>query len=262
MSNHPAALKAVFIVYRYEGEKPGAGQSAQGHKLESVPGAALAPRALPHLPANSCASFNLPAWRNSALSSANTGGSEALNPPKQRGPRCQQGMSGEGKRKDGKAFRVRPGSAPAPPVLGRARALPRPPARALPRPPARTGRGTCGGGAGRARRGWTDRAPRPAAPLRQPPPRSPAAPRPLSGSPRPAAPLGRSPRPHLCPQVPAGSFAQRLPSPPRLFPGSRRQTGRTGFPGSPGGEQGRGRSRRRLPIGDCPGLVAAAGDVP
>lgn len=156
---------------------------------------------------------------------------------------------------------MRPGSAPAPPVLGRARALPRPPARALPRPPARTGRGTCGGGAGRARRdGGT----------------APPAPQPLSGSPSPAAPApqppGSSPAaPGPQPRwagAPGPTCARRSPlarslsasrARPGWFPGSRRQTGRTGFPGSPGGEQGRGRSRRRLPIGDCPAAGGSRG---
>lgn len=64
------------------GGKPGAEQPAQGHESAPVPGgrgesgdsrAALAPRALPHLPANSCAFLKLPDWTDSALSSTITG---------------------------------------------------------------------------------------------------------------------------------------------------------------------------------------------
>lgn len=87
-------------------------------------------------------------------------------------------MFWEGRRKQEKAFRVRPGSAPAPPVrwggAGRAGALPRPPAPA----PAEVALGVPGGDGCTAPpapqplspAGQEPRSPWPAAPLRQEPP--------------------------------------------------------------------------------------------
>lgn len=174
-------------------------------------------------------------------------------------------MFWEGKRKEGKAFRVRPGSPPAPPVPcggpGQSPAstldprawhlwrwhwtspvvmdAPRP----LPRSPvAPLGRS-------------------PAAPLRQPLPRRPSP----AGAPRP--------QPYLCPRVPARSLSRSAPPSPRqprarpgsLEPPPDRPDGFPRFSGRGAGEgpgpTQRGRSAASSPLGTLRPLLVPAGDA-